>query len=136
MINIEDFSKINITLGEILSAEKIEDSEKLLKLKVDFGFLPKQKEAEVSEENKKEEEVGSEAGGSERDIRQIVSGIAKHYENLESLVGKKCFFVTNLEHRKIKGYVSEGMICAISDEEDNFSLLVPEKDMKVGLRIK
>lgn len=136
MINIEDFLKINITLGEILSAEKVEGSDKLLKLKVDFGFLPKQNESEVSEENKKNEEEGVEVGGAERDIRQIVSGISKHYENTESLVGKKCFFVTNLEHREIKGLISEGMICAVSDDKGNFSLLVPEKDLLNGLRVK
>ena len=83
MVNIEEFKKIDMMVGKILSAEKIPDTDKLLKLSVDLG---------------------------EEKPRQIVSGIALYFPNLNDLVGKKCMFVANLESRMIRGYESQGMI--------------------------
>ena len=85
MITIEDFAKVEMRAGKIVSAEPVEGSEKLLKLSVDFG-----------EENK----------------RQVISGIAKFIKP-EDLVGVMCTFVTNLEPREIMGLRSEAMIMAI-----------------------
>lgn len=107
-ISIDDFKKVEIKVGEILSAEKIEDTDKLLKLSVDFG-----------------EDVP----------RQIISGISMYFENPMDLVGKKCAFVTNLESRVIKGLESQGMILAVSGD-NFFSLLSASSDVVSGSMIK
>jgi len=119
MINIEDFKKIDIVVGEILSAEKVPETEKLLKLSVDLGPAP--------------ELAGRE---SQRDIRQIISGIAPYFPDCSILVGKKCMFVANLEPRMIRGIESNGMILAISTEDGKFSLLEPNDDIPVGTHAK
>ena len=105
MISFDDFKKVEITVGKILSAEKIPDSDKLLKLSVDFGVLPPPSAPpQVGGEEKK------------RDIRQIVSGIALSFPDPSVLVGKRCMFVTNLEPRVIRGYESNGMILTVSTD--------------------
>lgn len=81
--SFEDFKKIDIRIGKILSAEKLENSDKLLKLQVDFG----------------------------REERQIIAGIGKFYQP-EDLAGKKCPFVFNLETKVINEMESQGMILA------------------------
>ncbi|MEI8338093.1 MAG: methionine--tRNA ligase subunit beta [bacterium] len=103
-ITYEDFKKVEMKVGQIISAEKIPDTDKLLKLSVDFA---------------------------ENAPRQIVSGIAMHFSDLTELVGKKCMFVTNLEPRTIKGFVSDGMILAVGDGE-SFSLLEPNSEIIPG----
>src|SRR5574343_187761 len=105
MINIEDFKKIEIKVGKILSAEKVPDTDKLLKLSVDLG---------------------------EESPRQIISGISLYFPDCTVLVGKKCMFVANLEPRMIRGSESQGMIFALSTSDDKFSLISPEVDMPVG----
>lgn len=118
MISIEDFKKIKISVGKILSAEKVPETDKLLKLSVDFG-------------------LSKEEGGEERrDIRQIISGISLYFPECSSLVGKKCMFVTNLEPRNIRGLESNGMILAVSSDDGKFSLLVPEEDVPEGISAK
>ena len=107
-INIDDFQKVEIKIGEILSVEKVLDSEKLLKLMVNFG---------------------------EEAPRQIVSGISSYFPDTEVLVGKKCAFSTNLEPRVIRGLESNGMILAVSGET-YFSLLEVSKDVTPGSVIK
>lgn len=109
MISIEDFKKIDIVLGKILSAEKVPDTDKLLKLEVDIG---------------------------EEKTRQIVSGISLFFPDSSVLVGKKCMFVANLEPRVIRGLESQGMIFAISTEDGKFSLFEPNVDMPVGTKAK
>lgn len=101
VINYEEFKKVEIRIGKILSVEKVEGADKLLRLEVDLG---------------------------EEKPRQIVSGIAPYFEDEQELVGRKCPFVTNLESRTIFGLESDGMIFAASDENDNFSLLLPHND--------
>jgi methionine--tRNA ligase beta chain len=93
MITIEDFKKVEMRVGEILSAEPVEGSEKLLKLRVNFG----------------DEE------------RQVISGIAK-YVTPSEIVGKKVAFATNLEPREIMGLESQAMILAVGGAETPFAL--------------
>lgn len=121
MISFEDFSKVEIRVGKILSAEKIPDTDKLLKLSVDFGV----KASEIST-----------PVVPERDVRQIVSGISGYFPDASVLVGKKCMFVTNLEPRKIRGLESNGMLFALSTVEGTFSLLEPSGEIPEGTRAK
>lgn len=109
MITYDDFAKVEIKAGKILSAEKIPDTDKLLKLEVDFA---------------------------EEKPRQIVSGISLYFPDHSVLVGKKCMFVTNLEPRTIKGYESNGMLFALSTPEGAFSLLEPQDIIPVGTKAK
>lgn len=144
MISYDDFAKVEIKAGKILSAEKIPDTDKLLKLKVDFGFVPEKViEAEAPEEaTDAEEMVGDEVIVENakpepvRDIRQIVSGISMYFPDPAVLVGKKCMFVTNLEPRKIKGFESNGMLFALSTDDGKFSLLEPHGDIPEGTKAK
>ena len=95
-ISIDDFKKVEIHVGEILSAETIEKSDKLLKLRVGFG------------------ELGE---------RQVLSGIAAFYPDPSALVGKRVPFVTNLAPRMMMGLESQAMILATGGDETNpFSL--------------
>lgn len=104
LVGIEDFLKLDIRLAKIVSAERVEGSEKLLKLKVSLG----------------EEE------------RTLMAGIAKFYSP-EELVGKKVLMLANLKPRKIFGVESQGMVLALSDGE-NLSLIVPDRDIKEGAK--
>ncbi len=121
MISIEDFKKIDLVVGKILSAEKVPETDKLLKLSVDLG--PSLAPVAEGEEKK-------------NDIRQIVSGIALYFPDCSQLVGKKCMFVSNLEPRTIKGLESQGMILAVSTSDDKFSLLEPNESIPEGTRAK
>lgn len=126
MINFEDFKKVDIAVGKILSAEKIPDTDKLLKLSVDLGlknFSP-------------EHSTGQNVLGEERDIRQIISGISFYFPDCGILVGRKCMFVVNLEPRVIRGLESQGMILTVSTSDGKFSLLEPKDEIPVGTRVK
>jgi methionyl-tRNA synthetase len=118
MITIDDFHRVEIRIGTILSVEKVPDTDKLLKLSVDFGL----------------KEGGAE-GESEKEIRTIVSGIALFFEDSQSLVGKQCPFVYNLEPRMIRGIESRGMILAAGDGE-SFAVLHPDRPVHPGSKIK
>jgi methionyl-tRNA synthetase len=108
IINIDDFGKIEIKIGKIIEAEKLEESNKLLKLKVDFGS---------------------------DDIRQVLSGIAKYYTS-EDIINKEFAFVTNLEPRKMLEYESQAMILACHDETNNtVSALMPDKEVIPGSKV-
>ncbi len=109
MISIEDFKKVDIRVGEILSVEKVLDTDKLLKLSVDLG---------------------------EEKPRQIISGIAAYFSGIDVLIGKKCVFVANLETRIIRGLESQGMILAVSTDDGAFSLLEPDDHIPPGTRAK
>jgi len=74
--------------------------------------------------------------GKKRDIRQIVSGILLYFPDYSILVGKKCMFVANLETKLIRGVESQGMILAVSTEDDKFSLLEPNKEIPIGARAR
>jgi len=86
LISIDDFAKVQMRVGQILEAEKIEGSRKLLKLKVDIGI----------------------------EIRQIVAGISEVYAP-EDLLDKKVILVANLKPARLMGVESNGMIVAASD---------------------
>ncbi len=107
-ISYDDFAKVEIKIGTIKSVEVVPEADRLLKLMVDFG---------------------------EEELRQIMSGIRTHFTDIESLVGLQCPFITNLESRKIKGLISDGMILAVSTE-DSFSLLVPQVPITPGAKAK
>lgn len=121
MITYEEFKKVEISAGKILSAEKVPDTDKLLKLSVDFN----EKVETVKEDGTKE--VVSKP-------RQIVSGISKYFPDPAVLVGKTCMFVTNLEPRVIRGLDSNGMLFAVSTPEGGFSLLEPNQTIPPGTR--
>lgn len=106
MITIDDFRKAELRIGTVRSAERVEGSEKLLKLRVDIG----------SEE------------------RQIIAGIGKHYEP-DTLVGRQIVIVANLEPRTLMGLESQGMLLAAGDGE-TISILVPEKPVLPGTDIR
>ncbi len=118
-INYDDFTKLDIRIGTILSVDVVEGADRLLKLMVDFG------------ETKAEEDGGEEVSSP----RQIVSGIREYFDDPQALVGKQCPFVVNLEPRTIRGLESQGMILAVGDG-DVFSLLHPTVKLVSGARIK
>lgn len=109
MINYDDFKKVEMTAGKILSVEIVPDADKLLKLSVDFN---------------------------EESPRQILSGIREFFPDEQILVGKVCMFVTNLETRTIRGLQSQGMILALSTDDGKFSLLCPDENIPIGTRAK
>lgn len=119
MITYEEFKKVEVRAGKILSAEKVPDTDKLLRLSVDFGET---KEA-VNETGEKSVAAAP---------RQIVSGISAYFPDPAALAGRTCMFVTNLEPRLIRGLESNGMLFALSDDQGNFSLLEPNASIKPG----
>lgn len=106
-ISFSDFGKVDIRVGEILSAEKVPETDRLLKLSVDMG---------------------------EETPRTIVSGISEYFPEEQELVGVKCAFVANLEPRTIKGVESQGMIVAARTEKNDFSLFRVSDDLTAGTR--
>lgn len=104
-ISIDEFSKIEVSVGTVKTAERVPETDKLLRLTVDFG----------------------EASGP----RQIVSGIAAYVPEPESLVGRQLAFVTNLEPRTIKGLESNGMLFAVG-EGDTFAFMTPDRAVPPG----
>ena len=96
-ITFDDFSKLDIRIGEIISAEKVEKANKLLKLTIDTGL----------------------------DKRTVVSGIAEHYTP-EEIIGKKVSILLNLAPRNIRGVESQGMILMAENEEGKLTFVVPE----------
>jgi len=101
-----EFEKFDFRIGKIIEAIQVSDSKKLIKILADFG-------------NEK---------------RQAVAGLLKFYKP-EELVGKKCVFLLNLQHRMIAGIESQCMILAAEDSTGNVSILQPEKDIAEGSKI-
>ena len=126
-INFEDFIKLEIRIGKILAAERVEGSDKLMKLEVDFGFETVALPAEGGSETPKTEQKPI--------IRQIVAGIAKFYTP-EALIGKECPFAYNLAPRSLKGLESQGMILCPSDSTSGPVLLHPDKEIELGSLVK
>lgn len=108
-ILIEDFAKLNIKIGKILSAEKVPEADKLIKFTVDVG---------------------------EETPRQILSGIAMHYPDPSILVGKLVPVLANLAPRTIRGYESQGMILYVVGEGEHFTTIEPAKEIPSGTPIK
>ena len=105
-ITFDDFEKLQFQVGEIIACEAVKKSKKLLCSQVKIG----------------------------NQVRQIVSGIRKHYSP-EEMVGKKVMVVTNLKPATLAGVKSEGMILCAEDADGNLSLMVPEKKMPAGAEI-
>ncbi len=101
-ITIDDFKKVQMKVGTILAAEKVEWSDKLLKIEVDLGD----------------------------EKRTVLSGISKFYTT-EEVVGMQVIVVTNLQPRKIRDLESQGMILA-SEEGENVVLLSTHKKVTNG----
>lgn len=114
MITYDDFAKLDIRIGEILSVELIDGADKLLKCQVDVGDV--------------------DADG-QKIPRQILSGIREYFEDPQVLVGKKFPYIVNLAPRTIRGHESFGMIIAAS-HEDTLALLSPTHDIPAGTKIK
>lgn len=131
MITYDDFKKVEIRAGKILTAEKIPATDKLLRLTVDFAETK-----EVSNEVTSETGEKTIVKTTVPSIRQIVSGISMYFPDPATLVSRTCMFVTNLEPRMIKGFESNGMLFALSDEQGNFSILEPNSSIKPGTMAK
>lgn len=99
----DDFSKMDIRVGTILSAERVEKSKKLLKLQVDTGI----------------------------DKRTVMSGIAEHFSP-EQVIGKQVTILVNLAPRKIMGVESQGMILMAEDKDGKLRLLQPNESVSPG----
>ncbi len=106
LLSIEDFAKVQLKIGKVLSAERVAKSNKLIKLQVDTG-----------------------------ETRQVVAGIGQVYAP-EDLTGKSIVVVTNLKPAKLMGVESQGMLLAATDSEGVLSILIPEKKVKEGAKIK
>lgn len=106
-IGIDDFAKLDLRVAQVIACERVEKSEKLLKLQLDIGL----------------------------ETRQVVSGIAKFYTP-EELVGKKVILIANLKPAKLMGIESQGMIlAATSKDEDKLVLASVDVDIPVGSQI-
>lgn len=105
-IAFDDFAKMDIRIGKILEAERVEKSKKLLKLKVDTGI----------------------------DTRTVMSGIAEHYSP-EEVTGKQVTILVNLAPRKIMGVESQGMILMVEDKDGKLRLLQPSGEVAPGSTI-
>ncbi len=106
-IAFDDFLKLDIRVGTVLTCEKVPKADKLLKFEIADGLKN----------------------------RTIVSGIAKHY-NPEELVGKQVCFIANLPPRKLRGVVSEGMILSAENADGSLQLISPDKEVKPGSEVK
>ena len=108
-IDIADFAKIDLRVGEVKTAERVPKADKLLLITVDIG---------------------------EEKPRQILAGIARHYEP-EKLVGRKIVVVSNLKPRKLRGYESQGMLLAASIGEEGKPVIATfDEDVPNGARLK
>ena len=105
-ISYDDFMKMQFQVGEIIACEEVPKSKKLLCSQVRIGSQ----------------------------VKQIVSGIKKHY-SAEEMVGKKVMVLVNLKPAKLAGVLSEGMLLCAEDENGELSLMVPEKEMPNGAEI-
>ena len=105
-ITFDDFTKMQFQVGEIIACEEVKKSKKLLCSQV---------------------RIGSE-------VKQIVSGIKRHY-SAEEMVGKKVMVLVNLKPAKLAGVLSEGMLLCAEDADGNLALVTPEKNMPAGAEI-
>ena len=105
-ISFDDFAKIDLKVGTIISAEKVQKADKLLKLVVDLGF----------------------------EKRTIVSGIAMHFQP-EDIVGKQVTVVTNLAPRKMRGIESNGMILMAENAAGKLHFINPEDKIDAGSNV-
>jgi methionyl-tRNA synthetase len=107
-ISIDDFVKVDLRVGQVVSAERVKGADKLLHMKVDIG---------------------------EEEPRTIVAGIAESYSP-EGMIGRKVVIVANLQPRKLRGIESNGMIVAASLEGGKPVLAGFLEDVPVGAKLK
>lgn len=107
MITFNDFQNIEIRIGKILSAEKVEGTDKLIKMQIDIGS----------------------------ETRQIVSGIADQFE-ADQLVGKQIPVLINLEPKKFRGVESQGMILIAEEDNEKLTLIEPQNEVPTGTRVR
>ena len=108
-IEIDDFAKVDLRVGQVLSAERIPKADKLLLMKIDIG---------------------------EEQPRQVLAGIAQYYEP-EKLIGRKVVVVANLKPRKLRGLESQGMVVAASYGEEGRPVIATfTEDVPNGARLK
>lgn len=107
-ITFDEFKKADIRIGTILSAEKVPDADKLLKLMINVG---------------------------EENPRQILSGIAMHYEDPQVLVGKQVPVLMNLPTRTIRGLESQGMVL-YAVGADFLTTVSPARDVPPGTPVQ
>ncbi len=113
-MTIDEFQKVDLRVGKIVAAERIPNSEKLVKMQVDLG--------------------NADPGGVSG-IRQVLAGVGKAYAP-EDLIGKEIIVVANLEPRMLMGEESRGMLLAASDAEGIPVILTVEKPVPPGTIIK
>ena len=106
MITIDDFKKIELRIAKIITADRVEGSEKLIKLQVDMG----------------------------EEKRQIIAGIGIAYSP-EDLIGREIVVIANLEPRMLMGLESQGMLLAASNTE-MLTLVIPERDIPSGAQVR
>lgn len=106
-ISLEEFKNADIRVGTVSACDRVPETDKLLRLEVDFG---------------------------EDTHRQIISGIAE-WVSPEDIIGRQLLFIINLEPRVIRGLASNGMLLAVG-EGDDFSVLVPAKKVAPGSRVR
>ena len=105
MINYDEFKKVEMKAGTIVSSEVVEGADKLYKFIVDMG---------------------------EEEPRQILSAIREYFPDPEFFLGKQYMFVTNLEPRTIRGLESNGIILAVDDAEGNPMFVTPKEAVPNG----
>jgi methionine--tRNA ligase beta chain len=106
MISIDNFREVDLRIARVVGAEKVSDSEKLVRLEVEL----------------------------DGEKRQIIAGIGRAY-SVEQLIGRQIVIVANLEPKELMGLTSEGMVLA-ADGEEGPVLIVPEKEVRTGTKIK
>jgi methionine--tRNA ligase beta chain len=105
-ISFEEFQKLDLRVGRIVEANQIPGSRNLIRMIVDFGA----------------------------EQRQAVAGLLEYYRP-DSLVGRKCAFILNLQKRRMMGVESQCMILAAEDSKGKVVIIQPEKDVSEGSKI-
>ena len=107
MINFDEFMKIDLRIAKIIDAENVEEADKLIKITVDLGD----------------------------EQRTIFAGIKGLYEE-ENLIGRNIVVVANLEPRKMRFGISEGMLLAAGDDQNGVFLVAPDTGASPGMRVR
>lgn len=111
-VSYDEFSRMDIRIGTIVAAERVPDTDKLIKCTINFGDAL--------------------SGGLGE--RTIVSGIAV-FRDPENLIGKQCTYIVNLAPRMIRGIESQGMLLAASTDDGTFALLSPDRELPPGTSV-
>ncbi|MEM2096187.1 MAG: hypothetical protein QXX19_05530 [Candidatus Caldarchaeum sp.] len=106
MVSMAEFKRIEMRVGRVVKADRVPNSDKLLRLEVDFGDTRK----------------------------RVITGLAQLYPP-QHFEGRLFAFATNLESRKIRGEVSEAMLLTAVEDEDKVVPLVPEREVKEGTAV-